>query len=92
VHCNIRVSPPSSPQGTKLLSKVCRRTWKWYAVRSDHWLLSPVNLYSGTRSEPCDFWRAFKRSGQNGPAEIKFCRWELQSSCVSLNCIYLAES
>jgi hypothetical protein len=28
VHCNIRVSPPSSPQGTKLLSKVCRRKWK----------------------------------------------------------------
>jgi hypothetical protein len=29
VHCNIRVSPPSSLQGTKLLSKVCRRKWKW---------------------------------------------------------------
>lgn len=28
VHCNIRVSPPSSLQSTKLLSKVCRRKWK----------------------------------------------------------------
>jgi hypothetical protein len=28
VHCNMRVSPPSSLQGTKLLSKVCRRKWK----------------------------------------------------------------
>jgi hypothetical protein len=28
VHCNIRVSPPSSPQGTKLLSKLCQRKWK----------------------------------------------------------------
>ncbi len=40
VHCNIRVSPPSSLQGTKILSKVCRRKWKWYAVRSDQ--LTPV--------------------------------------------------
>jgi hypothetical protein len=28
VHCNIRISPPSSLQGSKLLSKVCRRKWK----------------------------------------------------------------
>ncbi len=28
VHCNIRVSPPSSLQGAKLLRKVCRRKWK----------------------------------------------------------------
>jgi hypothetical protein len=45
VHCNIRVSPPSL-QGAKLLRKVCRRKWKWKAVRS-----SPVSNSSLKRNQ-----------------------------------------